>query len=83
MRMTIPDEILDETWDPVLILRALDLDVALRELRQVDSAGADLIDLRFFGGLGPLEISEVMGMSRRTIEHQLRSALIWLRSRVK
>ncbi|MCP4759483.1 MAG: sigma-70 family RNA polymerase sigma factor [Planctomycetes bacterium] len=60
----------------------LDLDDALRELGKMDSRMAQVVELRFFGGLEVGEVAEVLGFSKRTIEGDWGTARAWLRSRL-
>lgn len=54
------------------------LDDALEALANHDSRKSRLVELRFFGGLNNEEISEVTGMSLRTVEREWRKAKAWL-----
>lgn len=54
------------------------LDDALNDLAAFDLRKSRLIELRFFGGLSNEEIAEVLGMSLRTVERELRKAKAWL-----
>jgi RNA polymerase sigma-70 factor, ECF subfamily len=58
------------------------LDDALTDLAVFDTRKSRLVELRFFGGLTNEEISEVMGMSLRTVEREWRKAKAWLRRAV-
>jgi RNA polymerase sigma-70 factor (ECF subfamily) len=64
-------------------IEILDLDEALRELEAVDKRSADVVALRFFGGLNMEEISNVLGVSKRTIEEDWATARAWLRGRLE
>jgi RNA polymerase sigma factor (TIGR02999 family) len=55
------------------------LDDALTDLAAFDARKSRIVELRFFGGLTNEEISEVMGMSLRTVEREWRKAKAWLR----
>jgi RNA polymerase sigma factor (TIGR02999 family) len=54
------------------------LDEALDKLAAEDPAGAELVKLRFYGGLTMPEIAEVMKISLRTAERQWVYARTWL-----
>lgn len=55
------------------------LEDALRDLALQDAEMAEIVTLRFFGGLSRDEIGEVMGMSSRTVTRRDRMARAWLR----
>jgi RNA polymerase sigma factor (TIGR02999 family) len=56
----------------------LALDEALTELKATDRATADLVELRYFGGLSMLEAAKVLGVSQRTAERMWTFARTWL-----
>ena len=61
----------------------LALDEALTELAAVDRPAADLVQLRYFGGLSIPEAAEVLGISPRTANRLWTYARAWLYERVK
>ena len=60
----------------------LDLDQALQELRAHDSRWAEIVELRYFGGLTGDEVSEVLGLSRKTVVRDWAFARAWLQARL-
>lgn len=58
------------------------LDEALNELAQLDAKQAELVELRFFGGLTIEEVSEVLEISPSTTKREWDSAKLWLRRRL-
>jgi RNA polymerase sigma factor (TIGR02999 family) len=54
------------------------LDEALGRLEATDSAAAEVVTLRFFGGLKEESVAEVLGVSTRTVERHWRYARAWL-----
>jgi RNA polymerase sigma factor (TIGR02999 family) len=60
----------------------LALDEALTELTRVDRPAADLVQLRYFGGLTLPEAAEVLGISPRTADRLWSYARAWLRRQV-
>jgi RNA polymerase sigma factor (TIGR02999 family) len=60
-------------------VRILDLDLALSALAQENRSLAELIELRYFGGMTAEETAEAVGRSVHTVRHQLRAAHAWLR----
>ncbi len=74
-RVTLADH-LALTDPPAVDL--LDLDRALGELAGYDPRKAELVELRFFGGLGVEEAAEVLGLSSATVNREWRAARAWL-----
>jgi RNA polymerase sigma factor (TIGR02999 family) len=58
------------------------LDDALRELAQLDPRKADIVDMRFFGGLNLDEVAEVIGVAPVTVSREWAKARDWLASRL-
>jgi RNA polymerase sigma factor (TIGR02999 family) len=56
----------------------LALDEALRELAATDRAAADLVQLRYFGGLSIADAAQVLGVSPRTAKRLWTFARSWL-----
>ena len=61
----------------------LSVDQALKELQQLDARAAQVVELRFFGGLNEEEAAEVLGVSRNTVQRDWRTARAWLMSRLR
>jgi RNA polymerase sigma factor (TIGR02999 family) len=57
---------------------ALAFDAALAELERRDERAARVIELRYFAGLEPDRIAEVLGLTRRTIDRDWRFARVFL-----
>src|SRR5436190_16222603 len=57
----------------------LQLDEALAALEQLDPRKAQVVELRFFGGLTIEETAGVLGLSHATVERDLKLARAWLR----
>ena len=60
------------------IFDLLVLDQALTELGRIDARQAQLIELRYFGGLTVEEVADVMGVSPATVSRGQRAAEAWL-----
>jgi RNA polymerase sigma factor (TIGR02999 family) len=60
-------------------LKLLELDLALNALAEEKSSLAQLIEMRYFGGMTAEETAEVVGRSVHTVRHDLRLAHAWLR----
>ena len=56
----------------------LALDEALAELKTVDERYAQIVEIRFFGGMTMEEIAAMMGISISTVERDWRVARAWL-----
>ncbi len=56
----------------------LALEEALGQLKREDPQRAEIVELRFFGGLERKEIAEVMDLSIATVTRRWRSARAWL-----
>ena len=61
----------------------LDLDRALDELESIEPRKARVIELRIFLGCGSAEAADLMGISKATLDRDLRFALAWLFNRMK
>ena len=57
----------------------LALDEALKKLAEKDPRKAQIVGLRFFGGLTVEEVAEVVGSSKRTVEQEWTFIRAWLR----
>ncbi|MEM9597016.1 MAG: sigma-70 family RNA polymerase sigma factor [Acidobacteriota bacterium] len=55
-----------------------EVDEVLRQLEARDPRKARAVELRYFAGLTNDEIAEVLGVSRPTVERDLRMAVAWL-----
>jgi len=57
----------------------LDLDEALDRLATLDEQQAQMVEMRFFGGLSVAETAEALGISKRTAEREWTMVRSWLR----
>jgi RNA polymerase sigma factor (TIGR02999 family) len=53
----------------------IDLDQALVELARLDPRQAQIVELRYFGGLSEREVGEVLSISRGTVTREWQTAL--------
>lgn len=60
----------------------LALNDALDELARMDERQAKIVELKFFGGLSVPEISQVLGLSRSTVDRDWATARVWLHRQV-
>lgn len=56
----------------------LALDYALDELARIDERQARIVEMKFFGGLSAPEISQVLQISRATVDRDWATARVWL-----
>jgi len=59
--------------------KLLDLDLAMDALARERPSLAELIEMRYFGGMTAEETAEVVGRSVHVVRHELRLAHAWLR----
>ncbi len=64
-------------------LDLIDLDGALNDLAQLDPRQAQVVELRYFGGLENPEIAVVLGISEPTVVRDWRAARAWLFDRLQ
>ena len=76
-------EIEDVTGSRLTPVDFLDLDVALEELAALDARQAQVVGLRYFGGLENAEVAEVLGVGESTIVRDWRVARAWLFARLQ
>ncbi len=58
------------------------LDQALTELAAFDPRQAQIVELRYFGGLSEQEVAEVLAVSRSTVTREWQTARAWLYRRI-
>jgi DNA-directed RNA polymerase specialized sigma24 family protein len=63
----------------VVPMNILDLDLAIDELARERSSLAELIEMRYFGGMTAEETAEALDRSVHVVRHELRLAHAWLR----
>lgn len=74
--------------DLELAASGLDLDVmaideALRELAEIDPRQAQIVELRFYGGLSNDEVAEYLSISTRSVDRDWACAKAWLFCRLQ
>jgi RNA polymerase sigma factor (TIGR02999 family) len=60
----------------------LALDDALEELTRIDERQGKIVEMKFFGGLSAPEISQVLGISRATVDRDWATARVWLHRQI-
>jgi RNA polymerase sigma factor (TIGR02999 family) len=61
----------------------LALNDALDELSHLDERQAKIVEMKFFGGLSAPEISQVLGISRATVDRDWATARVWLHRQMR
>ena len=64
-------------------LNVLAVDEALTRLTEFDPRKSEILELRYFGGLNNDEVAEALGVSRATVQRDLRLAKAWLHRELK
>ncbi len=64
--------------DPALSEEILAVDLALEKLGERDGRAAQVVTLRYFGGLSLEETGEALGLSLATVKREWTAARIWL-----
>jgi RNA polymerase sigma factor (TIGR02999 family) len=57
----------------------LAIEEALEKLAELDPRQAQIVELRFYGGMTVAEVAEVLGVSKRTVESDWTMLRAWLR----
>jgi RNA polymerase sigma factor (TIGR02999 family) len=55
-----------------------DLNQALDRLAMIDPEGADIVEMRYFGGMDIVDIATVLGLSESTVKRRWNAARLWL-----
>jgi DNA-directed RNA polymerase specialized sigma24 family protein len=63
--------------------RVLDLDQALERLEKLDTRAAQVVELKFFGGLTDSEAGSTLGISPATVKRDWDFARSWLLSQME
>jgi RNA polymerase sigma factor (TIGR02999 family) len=65
--------------DSIQIDLILDVDRALIRLHEFDERLAQIVEMRFFGGLSEEEVATALGITSRTVRREWLTAKAWLR----
>jgi len=60
------------------VAEVIALDDALKNLAEMDPRKAQIVEMKFFGGLTNDEVAEVLKVTTRTVEREWRKAKAWL-----
>ena len=72
----------DLPWINIGSAELLDLNRALDELNTLDAGKAQMVEVRYFLGCTAEETASVMGVSKATVDRELKFAKSWLYSRI-
>ena len=70
------------TPSPTMAVDVLDLNAAMDELAKLDPFQAQVVELRYFGGLSVRETAEVTRVSESTVKREWILAKTWIRRRI-
>jgi RNA polymerase sigma factor (TIGR02999 family) len=79
-RITLDADLVVQGDDAEGLLR---VDETLKRLSNLDPQLGQIVELRFFGGLGSEEIATALGMSRRSVQRGWRTARAFLSKEIK
>ena len=81
----VPKLALDEARDHGIPIDAqlADLDDALERLEKMDTRAAEIVELRFFGGLTEQEVASLLNISTATVKRDWEFARSWLLAQLK
>ena len=68
--------------DGLELIELIELDSAIKDLAAEDETLAQLIEMRYFGGMTAEETAEALGRSVHVVRHDLRFAQAWLRRKL-
>ncbi len=75
LHLSLDDTILMRTDDD----HVLAIDDALKQLEELDKQQAEIVEMRFYGGMTVAEIAVYLGKSKRSIEAEWTMIRAWLR----
>lgn len=78
--VTLDDGVMPTNPDPEALLA---LDQALTELQALDARKANVVVLRYFGGLNGNEIAQFLSVDERTVKRDWQFAKVWLFQKLK
>jgi RNA polymerase sigma factor (TIGR02999 family) len=81
-RVTLTDVLADSREDDQRQVDAIALDDALQRLETIRPRAAQVVELRYFGGLTLDETAEVLSVTAKTVSRQWNTARLWLLDRM-
>ncbi len=79
LRVPLHDEL---PWVNAVSVDVMDLDSALEEMEALDPRKCRLVELRYFLGFSAEETAEMLGISKATVDRDLKFARGWLYDRL-
>lgn len=67
---------------PDRVIDVMDLDGAINELARLHPRQAQVVELRYFGGLTEIDVARLLGITDRTVRSDWVAARAWLRMRL-
>ena len=58
------------------------LNMAMEELAEIDPERAQIVEMRYFGGMSQADIGEVLGISEATVKRRWQATRAWLQDRL-
>ena len=80
---TITVHVMDQSNPALDADQYLIVDQALTKLEQLDPRQAEIVELRFFGGLSVVETAETLDLSEKTVKREWAMARAWLRGELE
>jgi len=75
VRVTLDEQV---TASSATDYRLIEIDAAISRLAEIDARKAEILELKYFGGLTGRELAEVTGLSTSTLDRELNLALSWV-----
>lgn len=75
VRVALEEQVSTRSVDASSIL---EVDELLTQLAAISARRAEVLQLRYFGGLSEVEIAEAVDVSLRTVQYELASARAWM-----
>ena len=64
-------------------IELLELDSLLADLRKIDPQRADIVEMRFFGGMSIPDVATALGISEMTVKRRWAACRAWLMDRLQ
>ncbi|MDH5340665.1 MAG: ECF-type sigma factor [Rubrivivax sp.] len=81
--LTLTGDVIEQAGLPADEAHILAVNEALEELAQVDARMAQVVEMRYFGGLTDAEIADALGVGERTVRRDWEQARLFLAEALK